>query len=412
MKGTPDWKHEDRAPAFPVPPAQSDGPPGAPIRHCVSRIVGAAVILFLLSLLAAGCGPGEVPEEWSKLEEKARNQGAITLYVFKYEDYFRTVAASFEEETGIQVTVISSSAEGTYQKMVAEREDRGTVDLWLLSASQVQPAVEDGLLYGPVMGRLPNAENVHPFDAQYAEGFEHGGYVVPAWRNQAVFAYNAMYVSQPPASLADLEQWGKSNPGRFTYCDPARGGAGQAFVNSALYWLTGEPQRYFGHFDQAIVDEEWPRLWAWLRDIGPYVVYAADNNDAIEKLGRGEVWIAVTWEEMFLQWRADGRLPDSVRAYLPAPGLPGGADFLGVPANSTRKAAALLFMNYLLSKESQGTLMGMLRMRPVRTDVAIPESLAQLMIPWKELERYRLPWPHPGYKREYKARWAEEVAIK
>jgi putative spermidine/putrescine transport system substrate-binding protein len=363
-----------------------------------------------LSLLAAGCGQEELPNEWPKLEEKARGQGSLTLYTFKYEDYFRAVAASFEQETGIQVAVVTGSGEGTYQKILAEREDRGTVDLWLLSGPQVQPAVEDGLLYGPVIERLPHAEHVNPFDAQYAEGFEHGGYVVPAWRNQAVFVYDTAFVSQPPASLADLEQWVTSNPQRFTYNDPARGGSGQAFVNSALYWLTGDPQRYFGHFDQAIVDEEWPELWAWLRGIGPDVVYAADNDDALEKLARGEVWIAATWEDMFLLWRSDGRLPESIRAYLPEPGLPGGADFLGVPANSTKKAAALLFMDYLLSKESQNTLIGVARMRPVTTDVAVPESLAQLMIPTEEFERHRLPWPHPAYKREYKARWAEEVA--
>jgi len=379
------------------------------VKPARGRILAAALVLFLLAFLVAGCGSREVPEEWSKLEETARSQGSITLYVFKYEGFFRAVAQSFKEETGIEVRVISGSAEGTYQKIVAEREGHGTVDLWLLSGPQVQPAIEDGLLYGPIIERLPNAVEIIPFEARYAEGFEHGGYVVPAWRNQAVFAYDSRFVAEPPGSLAELEQWLKSNPRRFTYCDPARGGSGQAFVNSVIYWLTGGPQRYFGHYDQAIVNEEWPRLWAWLRGIGPYVVYAAGNDDALEKLARGEVWIAATWEEMFLQWREGGRLPDSVRAYLPAPGLPGGADFLGVPANSTKKAAALLFMDYLLSRKSQSILMEMLKMRPVRTDLPIPAALAQLMIPKEELERYRLPWPHPGYKREYKVRWAEEV---
>ncbi|MFQ6013944.1 MAG: HD domain-containing phosphohydrolase [Anaerolineae bacterium] len=50
-------------------------------------ILGAAAVLCSLALLAAGCGPGEVPKEWSKLEEKARGQGVITLYVFKYTGY-------------------------------------------------------------------------------------------------------------------------------------------------------------------------------------------------------------------------------------------------------------------------------------------------------------------------------------
>jgi len=370
------------------------------------------IAVFLLASLVVGCGQGEVPREWLRLEQKAEAQDSIALYTFKYDNYFLAVAENFTKETGIKVQVVKGSAEGTYQKVVTEREADGTIDLWLLSGPQVQAAVEGGLLYGPVMEILPGGENVNPFDAQYAEGFEHGGYVVPAWRNQAVFVYDTRFVSQPPVTLVDLEGWVKSNSGRFTYCDPARGGSGQAFVNSALYWLTGDPQKYFGDFKQAIVDEDWPPLWAWLRSIGPYVIYAADNNDALEKLARGEVWLACTWEEMFLQWRSDGRLPDSVKAYLPRTGLPGGADFLGVPANSAKKAAALLFINYLLSKRSQKTLMNVLKMRPVRSDVSIPEPLAQLMIPAEEFESYRLPWPHPGYKREYKGRWAQEVALR
>jgi len=375
-------------------------------------VFAAAIILSSLILLVTGCTREEVPKEWPKLQDKARGQGFINLYVFKYEDYFRVAATSFEEETGIHVKVVLGTGEGTYQKVEAEKEGRGTVDLWLLSGPQVQPAVDGGLLYGPVIKALPNAENIVPFDAQFAEGFDHGGYVVPAWRNQAVFAYDTRFVDAPPTSFDELESWVRSNPRRFTYCDPAQGGSGQAFVNAVMYWLTAEPRAYFGHFDQTMVDREWPKLWDWLREIGPYVVYASHNSDALEKLAREDVWIAATWEEMFIQWRADGHLPDSVRAYLPAPGLPGGADFLGVPASSTRKAAALLFMNYLLSKESQNTLMEMVRMRPVRTDVAIPETLAGFMIANEELERHRLPWPHPGYKREYKARWAQEVAFR
>jgi len=372
----------------------------------------AVVILFMLMLLVGGCTQDSVPQDWVKMEEKAKAQDSITLYVFKYADYFLAIAEEFTEETGIQVTVINNNAEGTYQKLVAEKDDPGTIDIWLLSGPQVQSAIEEGLLYGPLIEQLPNAENITPFDAQYAEGFDHGGYVAPAWRNQAVFAYDSQFLSDPPSSLAELENWVQSNPGRFTYCDPARGGSGQAFVNSALYWLTGDPERYFGDFDQSIVDKEWPILWSWLQEIGSYVVYSADNNASLERLSRGEVWIAVTWEEMYLQWRSDGRLSESIKTYIPESGLPGGADFLGIHANASNKEAAFLFINDLLTSESQNKLMGILGMRPVRTDIQILPQLDQLMISWEDFEQYRLPWPHPGYKMEYKARWVEEVPIK
>jgi len=43
------------------------------------------------------------------VEETVRGQGPISLYVFKYENYFNAVAASFQRQTGIQVSVVVQS---------------------------------------------------------------------------------------------------------------------------------------------------------------------------------------------------------------------------------------------------------------------------------------------------------------
>jgi putative spermidine/putrescine transport system substrate-binding protein len=374
-------------------------------------------LIIALSLILAACAAAptptptpavEVPTVWDQLEAKAKTQGEINLYTFKYKQYFIEAAKGFEAKYGIKVNVVEGSGEATLQKVMAEKGTQGTVDVWVPSGPQVQPAVEGGLLYGPIDKILPNATNLDPFDAKYAEGFPHQGYVVPAWRNQAVLAYDSRFVATPPATLAELEAWIKANPKKFTYNDPAKGGAGQAFVQAVIYWKTGSADKYLGTFDQSIIDKEWPAVWNWLRSIGPNVTYAANNNDALDKLNRGEAWIAAAWEDMVVLWVSQGQLPKSIKMYLLRDGYPGGGDFVGVPASSTKKAAALLFINHLLTKEVQETLPRLAGMRPVRTDVPLPADLAGGMLSAEEL-KYRVPWPLPGYKNYYKQNWLKEV---
>ena len=60
MKGAPNCKHMDQAPVLPVPPAERDSPPCVRRLHPSHqrRILGAAAVLLLSPLLAAGW-PGE-----------------------------------------------------------------------------------------------------------------------------------------------------------------------------------------------------------------------------------------------------------------------------------------------------------------------------------------------------------------
>lgn len=389
------------------------------MRKC--QLVSVLLIMVFLLLLVSGCvqeaakAPenGEAPLEaltWEEIVQRAKETEEITFYTFTYRDLFADLARDFEEEYGIKVNVVLAEANPTYQKVMAEKNSpAGTIDVWFMQASQIGNAREAGLLTGSLDTLVPNAQHLEQGAREYAEGVPVEGYALPLRLNQAVIAYDAAKVPEPPKSLAELEAWVEENPGKFTYCDPNRGGSGQAFVNSVIYWLTGGVEPYLGEYDESKIDQ-WGPVWEWLNKIEPHIVYSNDNNDALDKLNRSEVYMAAAWEDMVITAKKEGQLPASVKTYLPEPGFIGGADYLAVPANAANKPAALLWINYLLEPEAQLKMVETNYVYPARLDITIPPAVAENLLPLEDFQRLRRPWGLPQYKEKYNDLWLVEVA--
>ncbi|GFN24241.1 extracellular solute-binding protein [Thermanaeromonas sp. C210] len=387
--------------------------------------IGLLLAAFLLASLSFGCGGGEQQAEappdneeillsgetdWAKIEEMAKESPEITFYTFTYKDIFTEIASEFESKYGIKVNVVLAEANPTYQKVLAEQNNpQGTIDAWFMQASQVDKAKSAQLLFGPIDMAIPNAQYLEPTAKMYAEGTPIEGYALPLRLNQAVIAYDSAKVPDPPKSFSELEKWVEENPQKFTYCDPNRGGSGQAFVNSVIYWLTGGADQYLGEYDEQKV-ESWGTVWEWLNKIEPYVVYSSNNNDALDKLNRGEVFMAAAWEDMVITAMNEGQLPKTVKSILLEPGYIGGADYLAVPANAKNKAAALLWINFLLEPDIQSKFVETNYVYPARTDISIPPAVAEKMLPLEQFRKLRQPWGLPQYKEKYNELWLKNVA--
>ena len=63
-----------------------------------------------------------------------------------------------------------------------------------------------------------------------------------------------------------------------------------------------------------------------------------------------------------------GTLFKRAKLYIPAFGMPGGGDSLGIPANAPHKAAALLFISYLIEADVQKQLNAIIGSYLARTD--------------------------------------------
>ena len=92
--------------------------------------------------------------------------------------------------------------------------------------------------------------------------------------------------------------------------------------------------------------------------------------------------MAAAWDDDTAVSLAKGTLFKRAVLYIPALGMPGGGDSLGIPANAPHKAAAMLFVAYLIRPEVQKKLNATIGSYLARTDVSgenalIPEEQRQ-----------------------------------
>ena len=77
------------------------------------------------------------------------------------------------------------------------------------------------------------------------------GYEAPYGRAQFVLEYDSAKVPNPPKNFAELKDWVKKNPGKFTYPKPPDF-TGSAFIRQAFYAVTGGHRQYMAGFDKEL----------------------------------------------------------------------------------------------------------------------------------------------------------------
>ncbi|HOX31239.1 MAG TPA: extracellular solute-binding protein [Spirochaetales bacterium] len=233
------------------------------------------------------------------------------------------------------------------------------------------------------------------------------------YRGSAVFiAYNSAKVPTPPATSKDLYAWIKANPGRFAYNDPATGGAGGAFVQTAIYnFLPAEAMRS--------VDEKWVAQWDQgfnlLKEIHPFlykasgkVQYTVKNQGSLDLLASGSIDMCPAWADQVLDQKAKGLLPASIRLAQIDPPLTGSLYMLGVPSLSKNKEAAYKFLNFVASAEAQDIFVRVMKAIPVIDPAKLPADTVSMLSGLKA--NYRtMTIGNLGSKQMY-PRWTREIS--
>ena len=203
------------------------------------------------------------------------------------------------------------------------------------------------------------------------EGYATDGYLVPVYRNQTGFVYDPDKVPNPPQTWAEFTAWLDANPGQFAFNDPSKGGSGQAFVQTAIVNILGDEDSYAGdtELNESKV-ADWPKVWDWFNANEDKFTITASNNDSLDRVNQGEVMMASAWDDDTAVSLAKGTLFKRAKLYIPALGMPGGGDSLGIPANAPHKAAAMLFVAYLIRPEVQKQLNATIGSYLARTDVS------------------------------------------
>ncbi|HSJ88239.1 MAG TPA: extracellular solute-binding protein, partial [Anaerolineales bacterium] len=222
-----------------------------------------AVLFVLLALILPACSGAQpaapttkdyLNMSWDQIVEEAKAEKELTFYMWWGEEYWKTAAQKFEEKYGIKANVVIG--DNNVDKLLAEKDSAvGTIDAQAFGGSSVKTVIDGGLLYGPILPKLPSAANLDSKLGAYQEGVKTNGYLVPLYRNQTGFLYDPDKISNPPQTWEDLTKFVQENPKQFAFGDPNKGGTGQAMVFTAVANLTGGLDQYAGdtELDQAKV---------------------------------------------------------------------------------------------------------------------------------------------------------------
>jgi putative spermidine/putrescine transport system substrate-binding protein len=203
--------------------------------------------------------------------------------------------------------------------------------------------------------KIPNLRNV---SARPSIGQD---FFIPYRGTTVVMAYNSETVPNPPKTTAELTAWIKAHPGRFSYNSPDSGGAGGAYVTTAIYNLL--PKEALSSTDLKWKDQ-WGPGFDYLKEIHPYlykssgkVVYPNKNQGTLDLLASREIDMAPAWADQSLTGIKTGTLPSNIKIYQIDPSLTGSLQIVGIPSFGSQNEAAYAFMDFILSAKAQNILL-------------------------------------------------------
>ena len=171
---------------------------------------------------------------WDDIVAQAKQEGEVTFFSWWGEEWWRTAAKQFQDQTGIKVNVIIGETDATVNKMLAEKDrDPGTIDVLHFGGAATKTVMDAKLLMPGIQDIVPNQAKLDPKLSAEQEGVNVKGYVIPVYRNQTGLLYNPDRVANPPQSWDDFVAFIDGNPGEFAFTNPTKGGSGQAMVQAA-----------------------------------------------------------------------------------------------------------------------------------------------------------------------------------
>ena len=311
------------------------------------------------SLLAAGAA-------LSMLVLPAAAQQKATLTVItagdqNMVDYVKDYLGPIFEKSNPNVSVKSvgtgpgdAGSQKIMEKLVAEKDQKSwDIDVAVIHQKAAGEMVKDGLL-APYVKDVATGKLVTSAAAKNSLGADVTGYVIPMFSSQTAIAYNSDMVKTPPATYAELEKWAEANPKKFGYNGIKGGMSGVSFVVGWIYANGGTDMDRLmkGPYDKAI-EASWDPALAKLKEFNKSAVITPGNAGTLDMLNRGEIAMGPVWVDMFYTWKADGKLPPSVKLKLIGPGMPGQPMYYVIPAKAANSEAAKKFVELATSPAVQ-----------------------------------------------------------
>ncbi|MGV2129451.1 ABC transporter substrate-binding protein [Agrobacterium vitis] len=325
-----------------------------------------SIATALISLTAAGVSTaaGDILKEpWDEIVSQAKQEGEVVWYNWFLQPRFRELVAGFEKEYSIKVTIPDGTPDGNLSKFLAEKDrSEGDIDVMSLAGDALPKFDVSALLIGP-LENLPDYSKLRT----KINGGDGKGYAVAFWGNQTGFAYDPTQVDEAklPQTFDELSAWIKENPQTFAFNDPRGGGAGNAFLQAVVRNTVTQTN---------LIADNYQAAWDWFSANKENCGFTASNADSLTRLNGGEFQLVSAWEDHLAGLQKKGEVDKRMKFYIPKFGMPGGGNVVGIPTNAKHKAAALVFVNWLTSAETQGLLGKEMGSAPVNSDAKVPDG--------------------------------------
>ncbi|WP_255304443.1 ABC transporter substrate-binding protein [Cobetia sp. 5-25-4-2] len=369
--------------------------------------------------------------EWNVIADKARGQ-RIDFHAWGGSEatnaYLRAQAEIAAREHGIEVrhVKIADTAESVSTLLAEKAAGRsdGSIDVIWINGENFRALKQAELVWGPFVERLPNSEYLLEEIGARDFGLATEGMEAPWGRAQLIFMYDSALLESPPRSMRALLDVAKANPGRVTYPQPPSF-HGTTFLKQALLELMPGEQRELlaaPVASDALFAEVTAPLWDYLDALHPLMWAQGERQPAgaeeqMKLLAQRSVWIALTFvPQEVANARQEGRLPPTIEPYIHDGGTLGNVHYLAIPASAPHKAAALVWVNQLMSAEAQAakadpsrwgdeTVLDVTRLPAAKRAAfdALPELAGGMS---SEALGTPLSEPHPSWTDALEAEWA------
>lgn len=348
----------------------------------------ALLLAFTLLFSFNGCGQKQSgtqeldlsSAEWDEIVEAARGT-TVTFYGWGGDEnrnnWLNTTVADYvKEHYDIALEVVGMDINDILSKLSGEKQagsETGSIDMIWINGENFYSAKDNGLLYGPFTGQLPNMEAY--IDLQDPETLNDfcmpiEGYEAPYAKAQMVFFNDSAVTPEAPASAEELLEFCKKYPGKVTY--PALPDfTGSAFVRNIIYELCGWEQFQDMEADYDTVKAAIEPALDYLRELNPYLwnegkTFPESSTTVDAMFADGELVMNMSYGPFSVATGiAEGSYTDTTRTFVFDNGTIGNTNYMAIAFNSPNKAGAMVVINAILSAELQLTQYEQLRELPV-----------------------------------------------
>ncbi|MGV6989782.1 extracellular solute-binding protein [Testudinibacter sp. P80/BLE/0925] len=303
-------------------------------------------------------------KSWAEIETLAKQEGEVTFSVWYLQPAWRSVVKDFERQYGIKVRIPEGTLDGNVNKLIAEKNlTPGKMDIIAISADRVN--IVNNFDVATDLSGLPHFDKLN----HYLQGVDLGNNAIGFWGNQTGLAYDPLRVKaeELPQTWQQMEAYIQNNPKKFGYSDPNGGGSGNAFIQRAIVYTSGDYD-----YQQPNVDNEqvkkWQAAWQWFRDNSANMTRTSSNADSLTRLNDGELNLVAAWQDHLFSLQQQGAITKRLQFYVPEFGMLGGGNAVIVAKNAPHPAASLLFTQWVTSPETQQKLSGHFGVRPLSSE--------------------------------------------